>query len=110
MKTIYNNIIPFKGYKAINLFGILFIRKGSHMSETDLNHEAIHSRQMKELLWIPFYLWYVLEWIVRIFQYPTVHEAYRNISFEREAYANELDLGYLQKRKPYNFFKYLKRC
>jgi len=29
MKIIYNNIIPFKGYKGINLFGVLFVRKGS---------------------------------------------------------------------------------
>ena len=27
MKIIYNNVIPFKGYWAINLFGILFVRK-----------------------------------------------------------------------------------
>lgn len=27
MKIIYNDIIPFKGYKAINLFGIVFARK-----------------------------------------------------------------------------------
>lgn len=29
MKVIYNNIIPFKGYKAINLFGLVFVRKGA---------------------------------------------------------------------------------
>ena len=27
MKVIYNNIIPFKGYKAINLFGLVFVRE-----------------------------------------------------------------------------------
>jgi hypothetical protein len=29
MKVIYNNIIPFKGYKAINLLGLVFVRKGA---------------------------------------------------------------------------------
>jgi hypothetical protein len=29
MKIIYNKIIPFPGYKAINLFGILFARKNA---------------------------------------------------------------------------------
>lgn len=29
MKIIYNDIIPFKGYKAINLFGIVFARKSA---------------------------------------------------------------------------------
>ena len=27
MKVIYNNLIPFKGYKAINIFGLVFVRK-----------------------------------------------------------------------------------
>ena len=27
MKIIYNNVIPFKGFTAINLFGILFARR-----------------------------------------------------------------------------------
>lgn len=27
MNVIYNSIIPFKGYIAINIFGILFARK-----------------------------------------------------------------------------------
>ena len=26
MKIIHNKFIPFKGYKAINLFGIVFVR------------------------------------------------------------------------------------
>lgn len=43
MKIIYNNIIPFKGFKAINLFGILFVRKNKSLSNKDINHEAIHS-------------------------------------------------------------------
>ena len=29
MKVIYNNLIPFKGYKAINIFGLVFVRKGA---------------------------------------------------------------------------------
>lgn len=37
MKVIYNNIIPFKGYKAINLFGLVFVRKGAKFTEVDYN-------------------------------------------------------------------------
>ena len=29
MKVIYNKFIPFKEYKAMNLFGIVFVRKGA---------------------------------------------------------------------------------
>lgn len=56
MKVIYNNIIPFKGYKAINLLGLVFVRKGAKFTEVDYNHEHIHSKQMAEMLWIFFYL------------------------------------------------------
>lgn len=43
MKVIYNRLIPFKGYKCVNLFGVLFVREGCTMTATDYNHEAIHT-------------------------------------------------------------------
>lgn len=104
MKIIYSNIIPFRGFKAINLFGILFVRKGCKMSDTDINHEAIHTAQMKEMGYIFFYLWYLIEWIVRLFKKGN---AYRNISFEREAYNNQSWLLYLSVRQPYSWTDYL---
>lgn len=68
MKIIYNNIIPFPGFAAINLFGVIFARKKYRpLSETTVNHEAIHTEQMKELLYVGFYLCYLVEWIVRLF-------------------------------------------
>ena len=63
MKIVRNNIIPFKGFLAINLFGILFVRGDNYISPQVINHEKIHTAQMRELLYIPFYLWYVLEWM-----------------------------------------------
>ncbi|MEI3109875.1 MAG: hypothetical protein V8T88_13730 [Phocaeicola sp.] len=50
MKVIYNRIIPFKGFKSINLFGLLFVREECVMFDVDYNHEAIHTAQMKEML------------------------------------------------------------
>ena len=67
MKVIYNKIIPFKQFKCINLFGLLFVRKGCFMSEKDFNHEAIHTAQMKEMLYVFFYIWYFVEWLIEIF-------------------------------------------
>lgn len=96
MKVIYNPIIPFKRFKAINLFGVLFVRKGSVMSKEDMNHEAIYTAQMKEMMYIFFYWWYLVEWIVRLFGKGN---AYRNISLEREAYSNQNNAAYLMKRK-----------
>lgn len=37
MKIIRNNIIPFKGFKAINLFGILFVRGNAELSDEVIN-------------------------------------------------------------------------
>ena len=108
MKIVRNNIIPFKGYKAVNLFGILFVRGDAVISSTDINHEEIHTAQMKEMLYVFFYLWYVVEWLVRLIQYRDASKAYRNISFEREAYANQNSMNYLQGRSIWNWIHYLK--
>ena len=105
MKIIRNNIIPVKGFSAMNLFGILFVRNGIQISDTVMNHEKIHSAQIKELLYIPFYIFYLSEWIFRILF--SKGNAYRNISFEREAYCNQENLNYLKHRKHYSFIKYL---
>lgn len=67
MKIVRNRWIPFKGFWAINLFGVIFVRKDlpeEHLSdplwlETIIRHERIHTRQMVELLVIPFYLLYI---------------------------------------------------
>lgn len=71
-----------------------------------LNHEQIHLRQQAELLVVFFYLWYALEFLFRLIQYKNRHKAYRNISFEREAYQYENDGNYLKNRKPYSFLKF----
>ena len=108
MKIIYNNIIPIKGFSAINLFGTLFIRKGNSISWHRINHEEIHKVQMKELFFVLFYPLYVLEWIFRLVQYRNFRKAYLNISFEREAHTNRYNLEYLKTREKYEFIKYLK--
>ena len=104
MKVIYNKWIPFKGFKCINLFGLLFVRKGCFMSEKDFNHEAIHTAQMKEMLYVFFYIWYFVEWIIRLFGKGN---AYRNLGFEKEAYSNDDNLSYLDIRPRFAWWKYL---
>ena len=122
MKIVRNKYIPFPGYKAINLFGVLFVKNNAKIDDVTLNHEAIHSRQFVELMvlfavatvfirwWLPvfapfaFYAWYIVEWLIRL----PKGNAYRNISFEREAYANEYDSEYLKKRGFFAFLKYLR--
>ena len=74
-----------------------------------LNHERIHTAQMKELLYLPFYLLYGMEWLIRLVMYRNTREAYRNISFEREAYNMQNNFHYIidKERKSYAFIKYI---
>lgn len=104
MKIIRQNILPLKGFLAINLFGLLFCKKDAKINNVIVNHESIHTSQMKEMLYIPFYLWYVTEWLIKLL---FKGNAYRNISFEREAYDNQYNLNYLKERKRYNWIKRL---
>lgn len=104
MKVIYNKWIPFKGFKCINICGILFARKGCVIDEKCLNHERIHTEQMKEMLYVFFYIWYFVEWIIRLFGKGN---AYRNLGFEKEAYSNDDNLTYLDTRPRFAWWKYL---
>tara|TARA_R110001583_G_C5614123_1_gene405600 strand:+ start:617 stop:757 length:141 start_codon:yes stop_codon:yes gene_type:complete len=44
--------------------------------------------------------------MIRLIQYKNHYKAYRNISFEKEAYQNERNLTYLNNRESYNFITY----
>jgi hypothetical protein len=111
--------IPFpKGfsYTAINIFGC-FLINSRYKDEMEsrpavydrlIRHESIHTRQGSELLWVFFYLFYVLEFLVRLVQYRNWKNAYKNISFEREAYLNDGDNGYLVNRKRFAFIRYIR--
>lgn len=103
MKVIYNSLIPFKGFSAINLFGVVFVRKGTLISQRLLNHESIHTAQMREMLFIGFYIWYLVEWLIKLFRYG--RKAYENISFEREAYTYQYDYTYLNRRKHFAWWR-----
>jgi hypothetical protein len=74
-----------------------------------INHEKIHLRQQLELLIIPFFVIYIFEFLIRLVQYRNWALAYRNISFEREAYRNEKDLNYLKSRPLFSFVKFIRK-
>lgn len=104
---IINRFIPFRGFTAINILGLIFVRKGMKFTDADLRHERIHTRQMLELLILPFYLWYGIEWLIRLIKTRNVQRAYLSISFEREAYEHQDDPDYLRHRRPYAWLNYL---
>ena len=89
------------------LFGLLFTRDKSRLNATIVRHEQIHVRQMWELLVVGFYLWYGVEWLVRLPKSRNLHRTYRAISFEQEAYAHEHSPHYLPQRKRFAWVKYL---
>lgn len=106
MKVIYNRILPLgKRYYAINLFGVVFA-KGQCDSRV-LNHESIHSAQMKELLVLGFYIWYLIEWLIRSIRYKSFYKGYLHIGFEKEAYRNDANFNYVRKRRRFAFRSYL---
>lgn len=105
MKIVYNKIIPFKGYKAMALWPFIFVREEYYRKPIGIQHEEIHLSQQKEMLLIPFFAWYVVEYLVRLILYRNHKEAYRNISFEQEAYMNQFCTKY--KRKPFAWLKYI---
>jgi len=99
-------IIP-KGYSGITLYPFIFLKDKRQKSDVILlNHERIHIAQQKELLVLFFYFWYVIEFLIRLMIYKNKSIAYKNISFEKEAYANEKYLTYMQERPRWAFLNY----
>ena len=73
------------------------------LNARELNHEKIHSAQQRELFYLPFFIWYILEWLVLCLKYHNRNEAYRHIRFEEEAYAHQHDLHYLDTRRRFSY-------
>lgn len=99
MKIIRNKIIPYGWAGAINLFGLLFVKEDMRVDEMVINHERIHSAQMREMLYLPFYLAYAVEWLWRFARLKDGYKAYRWMTFEREAYDNQRNYDYLSGRR-----------
>lgn len=101
-------LIP-KGYQGFTLYPFIFLRFATDKKNVVfVNHERIHLQQQLELLILPFYLWYFIEFFFRYLKYKNFDLAYRNISFEREAYAQEKNVEYLKSRKFWGFLKYVR--
>ena len=115
MKIIYNKLIPFKGFCAVTLGKWIFARmeymkKG--LSKWVINHENVHMLQQDDFIipiikYIIFYIWYLLEWIIKLPCELFGYSAYSSISFEQEAYNNQYNLEYIKTRKKFNWLKYI---
>lgn len=106
IRIVSKYLVP-KGYKGLTVFPFVFLKQHEHgLDVVLLNHEKIHLRQQRELLVLPFFVWYGLEFLWHFLRQRDVKRAYYSISFEREAYANEKDLHYLKQRPFWKFLKY----
>ncbi len=109
MILISKYLLP-KGYNGLAIYPFMILKsRALKQNRVVLNHERIHLRQQIELLLIPFYIWYLAEFIICLIKYKNWHMAYYNISFEREAYNNETDFNYLKKRKFCQFLNYMSK-
>lgn len=105
---VFKYLTP-RGFRGLTFYPFVFIAdKDDKLNKVFINHEKIHIRQQLELLILPFYLWYFVEYLFRLIQYKDRKQAYFNISFEREAYKNEKDLNYLKQRSFWKFLNYIK--
>lgn len=92
--------------RAFAFWPFIFIKHRSLIKDKVLlNQEKIHLRQQRELLVIPFYIIYLLEFMVHLIRLRSIDEAYRAISFEREAYANHHNREYLNARRIFNMWR-----
>ncbi len=101
---------PFMHVNGMAIFPFIVISKKKFIHNPQIiQHEIIHLKQQLELLILPFYALYLLNYIANLLKYKNHTKAYLNIVFEKEAYANDLDVLYLQKRTFWAFIKYFER-
>lgn len=104
--TVAITLYPFGIYVTQEILdGML---KGNDEAQNVIRHETTHWLQEREMLCIPFYIWYGIEYLIK---YSLLdHElSYYNVSFEREAYCWETLSTYNQTRRPYAWFKYISK-
>ncbi|MCX6823352.1 MAG: hypothetical protein NTX91_05205 [candidate division SR1 bacterium] len=92
VKIRYNHWYPgCIGRRAIVLYPYILI--GLSPEETKeqglLAHEWIHIQQIRRQGIFIFYVMYIYEWLINLWKYRNTEKAYKNISYEKEAYDNQ---------------------
>lgn len=94
---------------AMTLCPFILVKKGykeevsAEEYAVTLNHESIHVRQQLEMLILPFYIAYGLNWLINVIQRKS--DPYWEIIFEQEAYNHQDDMNYLKTRKLFACFR-----
>ena len=103
---VYTNLLP-GSISAITLWPFVLIRPEYRGNTIMQQHERIHLAQQIEMLVIPFYLWYLCEYIVKLIRYGDHFTAYVSLSHEVEAYTWQKWPDYLKTRKHYFWIRYV---
>jgi len=90
---------------AITLWPFIIVNP-NYESERLINHERIHIQQQAEMWVLGFYAVYLWDWVRFLIKTKNPQQAYRLIRFEREAYANDTDMLYLEGRMQYAWLDY----
>ena len=127
------NHLLWEGYNTITLAAWVCtkFKNKEEMPQSTRNHECTHARQWVEcmlasgvIIWalvlfanistwwftlafLSFYILYVLEYFIKLIRYRSFSKAYKNISFEREAYECEHDNNYLENGDYFEWIKYI---
>lgn len=107
MKIVQNSLIPPFPYKAITLLNCIFIKKGTVLSDKNINHEEVHWKQQIEMFFIFFYLWYIIEFLVKLIITKNWQRAYHSISLEQEAYERENNNSWIEFRPHYYWKQFI---
>ena len=107
IRTRFAGWITFGFAAGITLFPFVLIRPGIPLTRRLVVHERIHLQQQAELLIFPFFLFYLLEYLLNMWKFKNHYKAYYSISFEREAYQNDRNPFYLRQRRLFNWINYL---
>lgn len=101
MKIFFTKHFPFGKFKAFSFANAMWLKdpngnirnivkdeKYNKQLYRIVQHERTHWFQQVEMLIVFFFLWYGVEWFIKLF---TEQKAYRALSFEREARVNQQD-------------------
>jgi len=103
------SISLFMNIGGISLWPFIIIRSDYSIKKEEklIRHETIHFYQTLELLVLPFYMIYFLEWFLKSIYYRSTYKGYKAISFEVEANKYEEDTSNLSNRKKYNWIQFI---
>lgn len=86
---------------AMAFINVILIKKGAALKTEQLQHEKIHLKQQRDLWYLPFFIIYILEFLLRLVCNLNWMQAYQRISFEQEA--NHLETITWEELESYRF-------